>query len=560
MTAPRDYQVKALDKIYADLQTTQNVLLVGMMGCGKTFMAVKLISRLYHESPDMPFLVLMHKKELVEQFFESFTKFTEIPFTEIGLCCAGLGEKIISRRITIASIQTFVNSMDGYMGAGLTIIDEAHRIDINGNTQYKQVIDYLRLQRPNCRILGITATPARLGHGYIYGNRCKPGNINLFDDLSHRIKYEELKDAGYLVPLKGVIANHEHLKQDLAGVSTNGDYVLDQLGEIMSREIHLETAVEAIEKYCNGYKRICVFCCTIDHAVKLHALLGDSATIVHSRLDSLARATNMADWEAGRKPIMVSVNILTEGFDLPVLDCLVFARPTLSSTLYLQAVGRVLRPYSGKDHGFLVDLTDNSARFGTDLDNVKVSIPKAVEDEDKKERSMWKICPECDIEVHVALRECPDCGFEWPETECVVAGALPEMREVVFEQSPPEIFDVDDWWAGVHQSKKNGNLLGRIDYYFNESDYRRSKVSMFLCFPDFYEGYAVEMSRKKWKQISDDRFPDNVEDFKQCSRLFTPLQVEVDMNGKYPDLKRVICDDTPVYIENGEMFNDTVPF
>ena len=559
MIKPRDYQSKALDKIYADLQIKQNVLLSAIMGAGKTFMSVRLIQRLYSEVPEMRFLILMHKQELCTQFFESFQKFTEIPFYDIGICCAGLGDRAIDRRITIATIQTFINVMDNYPGAGLIVIDEAHRIDINSNTQYKQTIDYLRLQRPTCRILGITATPVRLGHGYIYGNRCRPGSINLFDDISHQVTYDELRKAGHLVPLKGVVANHETLETDLAGVSVNGDYVLDQLGEIMTREIHIHTAVEAIDQYCSGYKRVCVFCCTIDHAEKLKDALGSRAVTVHSKQSSFARTESMIAWDSGQAPIMTSVNILTEGFDMPVLDCLVFARPTLSSSLFLQAVGRVLRTHNGKDHGFLVDLTDNTARFGTDLDNIKVTIPKAVEDAVKKERSMWKICPECDAEVHIALRECSECGFEWPETECIVAEALPEMKDVVFVKADPVWKEITNWEASIHKSQKSGKYLGKIDYFFDEGVYKQGRASMFLCFPDEYSGYAVTMSKKKWEKISDDEFPDSVDDF-FSKRLYGPSRVLVDLNDKYPSLIDVDTDKSQFLYPSEELEDDEIPF
>lgn len=574
----RDYQIEALNSVYEDLKINQNVLLQGMMGCGKTAMSVTLAQRLYKENPGMKFLILMHKRELCNQFFEAFRKFTKIPSHKIGICCAGLGKTIIDRDITIASIQTFVNIMDKYRGAGLIVIDEAHRIDINGNTQYKQVLDYLRLQRPNSRLLGITATPARLGHGYIYGKRCKPGAVNLFQELSHRITYKELLIAGFLVPLKGIVAAHESIEEDLAGVSTNGDYVINQLGEIMSNERHLHTCVEAIDKYCQGYKRICVFCCTIDHAEKVKELLGDRSTIVHSQLSDIDRQNNMSAWISGRIPIITSVNILTEGFDLPVLDCLVFVRPTLSSTLFLQAVGRVLRPHDGKDHGLMVDLTDNVHRFGTDLDKVKVTVPKAVEEAEKKEKAMWKLCPQCEIEVHIALRECPDCGFTWPETECIVANALPPMKAVDFTKqsaiisSPPEEYEVTDFYAEIHTSKGNGKRLGKISYKFKMSEYSYKTAHMWLCFPDEYSGYAVSKSREKWNDISDDPFPETVEDFMD-STLLEPYKIIVDMNGRYPELISVICDeseetkyeeyeedDSVEYELDDKTYGDEIPF
>ena len=569
---PRDYQAKALDKIYSDLQKNQNVLLQAIMGAGKTFMSVRLIQRLYNEAPDMQFLILMHKQELCLQFFEAFQKFTEIPFTQVGICCASLGEKIIDRRITIASIQTFINAMDSYRGAGLIVIDEAHRIDINSNTQYKQVIDYLRLQKPNCRILGLTATPARLGHGYIYGKHCKHGSVNLFDDVSHKISYDELKSAGHLVPLKGVVANHETLETDLAGVSTNGDYVLDQLGEIMCREIHIGTATEAINQYCAGYTRVCVFCCTIDHAVKIHEQIPDESTIVHSQLSSIERESNMQMWKSGVKRIMTSVNILTEGFDFPMLDCLVFVRPTLSSSLFLQAVGRVLRTHPGKDHGFMVDLTDNTARFGTDLDNIKVTVPKVVEEAQAKERSMWKICPACEVEVHIALRECSECGYVWQPEECQVAEKLPDMKEVVFEKQPPVWKDVVDYSIKTHKSKKSGKYLGKIDFYFDESIFKRSRVSLFLCFPDEYSGYAVQKSEEKWTMISSDDFPEDVNDFHR-KIIDMPKRILIDDNGKFPELLDIETEVMEVdetfedyeipadeFIETTHDFEDDIPF
>ena len=111
--------------------------------------------------------------------------------------------------------------------------------------------------------------PIRLGHGLIYGSACIAPEKNLFDNISHRITYQQLRDGGYLVPLHGKVAHADSLTRDLSTVSTSGDYVLNQLGEIMCREVHLTTGREAIQKYCKEFKRVCVFCCTIDHAEKL---------------------------------------------------------------------------------------------------------------------------------------------------------------------------------------------------------------------------------------------------------------------------------------------------
>jgi len=248
----------------------------------------------------------------------------------------------------------------------------------------------------------------------------------------------------------------------------------------------------------------------------------------------------MQSWLSGKTPIITSVNILTEGFDFPALECLVFARPTLSSSLWLQAVGRVLRISPGKKEGLLIDLTDNTSRFGTDLDNVNITIPKAVEDEIKEKQDMFKLCPLCEVEVHRALRECPECGFEWKASECIIAKALPQMKEVVFGKLPPVWFDIESCDVSIQASKKLGKKLGKLTIQYEETFYHYKKVFWFFCLPDFYSGFSIEMAKKKWEQVSNDVFPKNISEF-QSAEWLEPIKVLVDINKKYPEILEVEC-------------------
>jgi len=101
------------------------------------------------------------------------------------------------------------------------------------------------------RILGITATPYRLGLGYCYG---KYNNAPvLFPECNHKITYNELKESGYLMPLQGMVKMDNSYQKDIEDVRTSGDYVLDQLGEMMVKTIHLQTAVDAIYEHCQDY-------------------------------------------------------------------------------------------------------------------------------------------------------------------------------------------------------------------------------------------------------------------------------------------------------------------
>jgi len=133
------------------------------------------------------------------------------------------------------------------------------------------------------------------------------------------------------------------------------------------------------------------------------------------------------------------------------------------------------------------------------------------------------------------------------------------MKQVVFEKSPPVWKDVIDWEPYVHESAKTKKTLGRIDYFYYATDYKRERVSMFLCFPDQYSGYAVSMSRQKWSQVSDEDFPASVDEF--CERrLFIPTRVLVDISGKYPDLVSVEVDESQFVYPVPEFEDDDIPF
>jgi len=531
----RPYQSDALDVIHEDLKTEPFVLMQAIMGSGKTVMIARLINRYWFES-EKRFLILAHKKELVSQFFNTIKDMTDIPIQDVGVCCAGLGERVLGKRLTIGTIQTFVNVAEDYPRCDMLVIDEAHRISVGTNSQYDQTINILKGKSPNMRIIGCTATVGRLGHGYVYGDRCAKGAVNLFPRLNYQIKYSTLLKLGYLCELRGKISNADQLESDLSYISTTGgDYVLDKLGEIMSYEVHTHTAVEAIHEHCKDYKMICVFCCTISHAELLCDLLGSECTTVHSQLSPLDRQINMADWESGNKRICTSINILSEGIDIPSLQCLVMVRPTLSSTLFLQSVGRVLRLHPSKDHGFLLDLSGNSARFGTDLDNVKIGIPKAVAKEILKNDPLIKICPLCEHEVFISLKTCPNCGFNWPTESIIEANHVPELKEVKFqpkERELPKWYDVHDMHVEMHESRKNGKFLGRIEF-----ECGLFRANMWLCFSDFYSGYAVTKAREKWEMlVGYVPFPEGVDEFMECQTLVKPKRILVTVDTEYPDI------------------------
>jgi len=537
----RPYQITALSAIHKAMKTQPNVLLSAIMGSGKTVMVCRLINRYYKET-DRNFLILAHKKELVEQFRKTFLEKTDIPARDIGIACAGLGQRKTKSRVIIGTVQTFFNLIGQFDCCSLLVVDEAHRIEIGKDSQYDQIIKDLQSKNDKLRILGITATPYRLGLGYCYG---KYNNAPvLFPECNHKITYNELKESGYLMPLQGMVKMDNSYQKDIEDVRTSGDYVLDQLGEMMVKTIHLQTAVDAIYEHCQDYKFICVFCCTIDHAEKLKDLLGDECTTVHSKLTDWERQHNMDQWKEGKKRIITSVNILVEGFDFPPLDCLVMARPTLSTALFLQAVGRVLRISEGKKRAFLLDLTDNTDRFGTDLDNVTVQVPKKVGELIKKEKKYFKDCPECGIECHVVCIDCPECGYEWPAQEYEEATNIPELKTVSFEPEPPEEWPVDNVEWKRHTKKDKPDSV-RIDYFNNDViKYNRFGglipiASEWLCFD--HGGYATKKAHEWWDKMHVSKIPESTEHALEIldnnAGLAIPSAIMIQKDGNF---KRVV--------------------
>jgi len=507
--ALRPYQITALNRVHADLQTEKHVLLQAIMGAGKTVMVCRLINRYFFET-DRNFLILAHKEELVKQFHKTFREKTDVPDNEIGIACAGISNKVqIKKRIVIATRDTFINQLSKYQYCSMLVVDECHAISMDKKeSRYYQIISDLQSKNEQLRILGTTATPFRMGLGFCYGNR-NAGEV-LFPRLNHCIKYEELKEKGFLMPLEGLAANTNALQKDIDGVKRNGDFVLEQLQDVMTKQIHLETAVEEIREHCQEFNRICVFCVGIDHAEALKDLLGDECTTVHSKLTPIEREKNMRDWQEGRKRIITSINILVEGFDFPPLDCLVMARHTLSPGLYLQAVGRVIRTHPSKKRAFLLDLTDNTARFGTDLDNIKVKIPKKVSAEALKK--FEKECPECNCWMHVARIECPDCGYIYPPTEreIEIATERPDLQSVKFEPEPPMVCDIFDVKFKRHKKKGKPDSM-RVEYH-DENPYQSLLASEWVCLE--HGGFASQKASEWWDKMTtgEDPVPKTVDE------------------------------------------------
>jgi len=160
-------------------------------------------------------------------------------------------------------------------------------------------------------------------------------------------------------------------------------------------------------------------------------------------------------------------------------------------------------------------LTDNTSRFGTDLDNIDIKVPKKIEKEIEKRKKLEKKCPSCEAKIHSACFECPECGYQFTEMEYKNASA-PELSDVRFGQSEPETWNVT--WVEWHRhTKKDKPDSVRIEYHYaqEKSDggyYAHDLIngtkiaSEWLCFE--HGGYATQKAKEWWKKMHGDVPPE----------------------------------------------------
>jgi len=192
--------------------------------------------------------------------------------------------------------------------------------------------------------------------GLIYGDGA------WFTELSYAKTPLEMVEAGWLCPLVGVTAE---ATLDLDGVhKISGDFNQAEVDEKVTIA-WVNKLVDSVLLLAKGRKHILVFA----PMVKTSTLIAEvfksrKVTAASISADDPDRTTKLALWKAGETKVMVNVEILTTGFDFPELDCIVCVRPTESSSLWIQILGRAMRISSGKKNALILDYAGNLKRLG----------------------------------------------------------------------------------------------------------------------------------------------------------------------------------------------------
>lgn len=399
----RPYQIRAVEAVEAAYAAGKRAPLLALAtGAGKTVVAAELIRRA--EAKGQTALFLAPRRELVHQASWSLAQIG----LDHGVVLAGR-EDLESHwdPVQVGSIDTLVarvlrRGRRPFPDPDLIVIDEAH-LSITKTRQ-----DLVALW-PEARLLGLTATPAR-----------KDGRaLGLFyDALIEPVTVADLTAEGYLTPARYFSIS----EPDLAKVGfVAGDYNQRQLDQAVNQpslvgDIVATWLVRAAER------RTVVFATSIQHSVALaeaFSRAGVAAAHVDAATPVAERTRIFERFAAGEIQVLTNCFLAAVGYDLPRIDCVVLARPTRSLTLYLQMLGRGLRPAKGKRDCLVLDHAGAVHRHGFateprawSLSGKMALVVPSAGGPHRGDAGMPKQidCPECSA-VFTGSRTCPECGY-----------------------------------------------------------------------------------------------------------------------------------------------------
>lgn len=532
MFKPRWYQQEACEAFWQFVETnhdaSRNPVLVLPTGTGKSVIIAYIIQHAVKTWNNTRVLMLTHVGELVKQ---NAGKLSSIwPEADIGICSATLGHKDTENSIIFGNVQSVAPLLKRDANAfgirNLIVIDECHMLSEDENSQYRQVIAALKKLRPQMRVLGLSATPYRMKGGYLTEQKNA-----VFTDIVYDLnsQFERLIKEGYLAPVT-TLKTKPHV--DLTGVGTRaGDYKLDELQKACGDDAMLKNSLVEVVKRSSGRRAWIVFIAGIENCNKCAQLLREmsvSAYAVNSSFSAEENATKIEAFRKGEIRCLVSADQLTTGFDVPQVDLIAMLRPTKSPGLYVQMIGRGLRPAEGKKDCLVLDFARNIERLGP-INNPFIRA-RTEKKASSKQQAPVRSCPGCQAYIPVQATVCPHCGQKIErnlELE-LKAGVLIE-RTFGHQPKPGRkiatVISVDY----TEYKSVSGNVSFCAVYTCIVGGKKRT-IKKWLAFNQKKTSIGYLEAAKAWKELSCYPYklvPLSVEEaMKRTSELKTPLGLE----------------------------------
>jgi DNA repair protein RadD len=410
----RPYQTEAIEKAREQIRAGKKRVLVTMpTGGGKTVVAASIIASAEQRGSGVLFLA--HRRELIQQTADKLMRFGVRPGVIMGGVAASPG-----RRVQVASVQAIRHRIEQIGDVDLLFVDEAHHAAAG---EYQKVLSIF----PSAIVIGLTATPWRLDGA---------GLADIFDGHVLSCTPRQLREQGFLVPVGG----WQYAPIDTKGASVRGGDYVGASVEAAAMNAKLFGEIIGEWKAHAGGVRTVLFACTIRHSVALAQAFRD-AGVAAEHLDgetpTAERDAILSRIKSGATRVLCNVNVATEGWDCPELECVVLARPTLSTALYLQMVGRVLRPSEGKTMARIHDHARSLATHGHPYAERDYSPEKSAKASRRESEAGVSRVLKCDKCGSATSRwPCDACSWVPPETE--VEHQLEARRVAIVDTSAPQ--------------------------------------------------------------------------------------------------------------------------
>lgn len=426
----RIYQTEAVEGVSRALKVHRRVLLQAPTGAGKTMTASHMIQSCVARGWQVMFMC--HRDELVQQTSKTLQRMG----IDHGFVAAGY-PKDTRGQVLVCMVGTVGKRLDKLPVPQIIFTDEAHHA-VAGT--WKKIIDHF----PSALIVGLSATPERLdGRGL----------DDIFGALVPGPAVRWLMDEGYLSDYRA----WSHAPPDLSGVKRRGaDFDPAALATQMTDAHLVGDAVDHYMRICPG-ERAVSFCVNVDHANAVRdafTAAGVTSASLFGESPKEERRRVLAAFRAGDISVLTSVDLFGEGFDLPEVAVAILQRPTESLGLYLQQVGRVLRPVyaagypldtreqrleaiaSGpKPHAYILDHAGNLARHGLPDDAREWKLEGRKKGSAKSGGPGAKVCATCFGSNPQGTKICRYCNVTFILTPREIEQIEGDLKEIDRERA-----------------------------------------------------------------------------------------------------------------------------
>lgn len=555
----RDYQTWAVSETWRYFQEKDGNPVIAMpTGTGKSHVIAELLRSMLYSFPTTRAMVLTHVKELIKQNCAKFL--ASWPNAPAGIYSAGLGKKEHYNAITFGGIASVAKKAALFGHIDLLFVDECDLVSPSETTMYNKFITELKKVNPLLKVVGLTATPWRAGLGAITNE----GGLftDVCVDMTGVDAFNWFIEQGYLIPL---VPRPTKLVLDVTGVHMRGgDFIQAELQHAVDKK---EITLKALQETCEiGRDRYAwlVFASGVDHAKHIADelnIMGVSARAIYSGMDEADRDRCIDQFAKGQIRALVNNNILTTGFDAPFVDLILMLRPSGSSRLWVQMLGRGTRPCfapgfdletqqgrlsaiaaSHKQNCLVLDFANNILRLGPINDPV---IPKQ-KGKGPPGMSPVKLCPHCNTYNHSSVRFCTFCKAEFVfQTKLKVEASTQELIKGKVEMPIVESVKVDHVTYTIHH--KADLAILKATYYCG-----LQKFSDYVCLEHPDGNFALKRARDWWRERSKLPVPRKVDEaLDLVDQIACPTHLEVWVNQKYPTIQR--------YCYDGSMFGRNTP-